>query len=121
MEGSTKYSPLGCTIEEALSPFAATNTGKWYRDIVEVADRLVIMARWQRGSVKLSGEGAMHPLWVASSVMGGKFSTETAEDGSRKHDGRQGSQAPGRLLYIPVGQDLSIGLAAQTADAASAA
>ena len=51
-EGSTDSSPLLIGVETALGPSAAKKSGKWYRGVVDAADRF--MTRWHRGEAEKS-------------------------------------------------------------------
>ena len=51
-EGSTDSSPLLFGVETVIWPRAAKKSGKWYRGVVDAADRF--MTRWQKGEAEKS-------------------------------------------------------------------
>ena len=51
-EGSTELAPLGFGVETALWSTPAENAGRWYRGILEAAERF--MARYQNTEAGLS-------------------------------------------------------------------
>ncbi|MEP5351924.1 MAG: hypothetical protein ABJZ75_06195 [Luteolibacter sp.] len=51
-EGSTELAPLVFGVETALWPTAAKKAGKWYRGILEAAERF--MVRWHEAEAELS-------------------------------------------------------------------
>ena len=51
-EGSTDSPPLLFRVETVLWPRAAKKSGKWYRGVVDAADRF--MTRWQKGEAEKS-------------------------------------------------------------------
>ena len=51
-EGSMEHSPLVCGVETALWQVAAKKAGKWYRGILEAAERFTV--RWHENEKTLS-------------------------------------------------------------------
>ena len=49
-EGSTEVAPLSFGVETALWSTTAKNTGKWYGEVLETAERF--MVRWHEGEAK---------------------------------------------------------------------
>ena len=92
-----EHSPLVFGVETALWPMAAKKAGKWYRVVLEAAERF--MVRWHQQNLIGS---ATHPLRVPSKGMGreGARVVGKGNRGRRKQegDGRQGSTVPGQLV-----------------------
>ena len=67
-EGSTQHSPLVFGVETVLWTSAANKVGKWYRGVLEAAERF--MVRWHENEAKLSKKCRASVIWAASEGMG---------------------------------------------------
>ena len=52
-----EHSPLVFGVETALWPMAAKKAGKWYRVVLEAAERF--MVRWHEDKAKLSNDNVV--------------------------------------------------------------
>ena len=72
-EGSTENSPVMLGVETALWSTATKKAGKWYRGVLEVAERF--MVRWHEDEAQLSGKRRESAVGAAQGNNGGMGAT----------------------------------------------
>ena len=97
-EGSTERSPLVFGVDTAVWTVAAKKAGKWYRGVLEEAERFVV--KWHNDWAELSKRRHASVVGGAQgNGMGGEqHSQENRGCRKQKGDSRQGSKVPGRPL-----------------------
>ena len=92
-EGSTELVPLVFGVETALWPTAAKKAGKWYRGILEAAERF--MVRWHEAEAELSRQrraSAVGGVQGNGGRRGNKRSSRKPDQGNAERGGKRSSR-----------------------------
>ena len=103
-KGSTEQSKFGFGVEAGVWTIAAKNAGKWYRGVLEAAERL--MAKWHENKATLSrNHHASATGGAQGNRKGGRNSRrETAVDVGRKEVADRVAPTSGHLPRLPAPQ-----------------